>query len=79
MVALLAEVIDIHLDTRLQHDIEHADLAERLNRMHTGQDFKTIRADDDTRNDKSHNTRDADLPADHRNDQDGRQDDSYDT
>ena len=72
MVALLTEIVDIHLNTGLEHDIEHTDLAERLNGMNAGQDFKAIRTDDDTRNDKSHNAGDADLPADHRNDQNGR-------
>ena len=74
MVTLLTEVIDIHLDTGLEHDIEHADLAERLNGMNAGQDFKPPGTHDDSRNDESHNAGDANLPADHRHQEDDRQD-----
>ena len=71
---MLPEVIDIHLNTRLEHDIEDADLTQSLNSVAALKQMKTIGTYDTSHNDKPDNTRDTYLAAHHRHYQnDGKQ------
>ena len=71
---MLPEVIDIHLNTRLEHDIEDADLTQSLNRVAALKQMKTIGTHDTAHNDKPDNTRDTYLAACQRHYQnDGKQ------
>ena len=70
---MLPKVIDIHFNTRLQHDIQHSDLAQSLNGVTAFYQVQRIGTDDDTDHDKTHNTRNADLAAYHRYEQNSAQ------
>ena len=71
MSSLLSEVVDIYLNTCLQHDVQHTDLAKGLDRGTTADKVQTVRTDHDADQDESHDTRDTDLATHHRHKEDG--------
>ena len=63
---MMTEIVDIHFDTRLKHDIKHADVSYCLDRITAVYQMQRMRTDNHSHYNKSHNTRDTNLAANHR-------------